>query len=149
MVQSWIQIFSLHQFGKLMRSIYKVLLILLGFPGLYRLSVSVLEKEMATHSSINAWRIWRTEEPGGLQSMGSQRVGYNWATSLPRWLNGEEFDCQRRRYSSVSQLGRYPREGNGNPHQYSCLENPRTEEPVGYIHWVTKKVRHDLATKKH
>ena len=60
-----------------MRSIYKVLLILLGFPGLYRLSVSVLEKEMATHSSINAWKIQRTEEPGGLQSMGSQRVGHN------------------------------------------------------------------------
>ena len=36
-----------------------------------------LEKEMATHSSILAWRIPWTEEPGGLQSMGSQRVGYN------------------------------------------------------------------------
>ena len=36
-----------------------------------------LEKEMATHSSILAWEIPRTEEPGGLQSMGSQRVGHN------------------------------------------------------------------------
>ena len=36
-----------------------------------------LEKEMATHSSILAWRISRTEEPGGLQSMGSQRVGHD------------------------------------------------------------------------
>ena len=35
-----------------------------------------LEKEMATHSSILAWRIPWTEEPGGLQSMGSQRVGH-------------------------------------------------------------------------
>ena len=34
-----------------------------------------LEKEMATHSSILAWRIPRTEEPGGLQSTGLQRVG--------------------------------------------------------------------------
>ena len=34
-----------------------------------------LEKGMATHSSILAWRIPWTEEPGGLQSMGSQRVG--------------------------------------------------------------------------
>ena len=34
-----------------------------------------LEKEMATHSSILAWEIPRTEEPGGLQSMGLQRVG--------------------------------------------------------------------------
>ena len=41
-----------------------------------------LEKEMATHSSILAWRIPWTEEPGGLQSTGSQRVGHNWATSL-------------------------------------------------------------------
>ena len=36
-----------------------------------------LEEEMATHSSIPAWRIPRTEEPGGLQPMGSQRVGHN------------------------------------------------------------------------
>ena len=36
-----------------------------------------LEKEMATHSSILAWRIPWTEEPGGIQSMGSQRVGHN------------------------------------------------------------------------
>ena len=41
-----------------------------------------LEKEMATHSSILAWRIPWTEEPGGLQSTGSQRVGHDWATSL-------------------------------------------------------------------
>ena len=41
-----------------------------------------LEKEMATHSSILAWRISWTEEPGRLQSMGSLRVGHNWATSL-------------------------------------------------------------------
>jgi len=36
-----------------------------------------LEKEMATHSSILAWRIPWTEEPGRLQPMGSQRVGHN------------------------------------------------------------------------
>ena len=37
----------------------------------------LLEKEMATHSSILAWRIPWTEEPGGLQTMWSQRVGRN------------------------------------------------------------------------
>ena len=37
----------------------------------------LLEKEMATHSSILAWKIPWTEEPGGLQSMGSQRVGHD------------------------------------------------------------------------
>ena len=42
-------------------------------PGLGR----SLEKEMATHSSILAWRIPWTEESGGLQSMGSQRVGHD------------------------------------------------------------------------
>ena len=36
-----------------------------------------LEKEMATHSSILAWKIPWTEDPGRLQSMGSQRVGHN------------------------------------------------------------------------
>ena len=36
-----------------------------------------LEKEMATHSSVLAWRIPWTEEPGGLQSMGPQRVGHD------------------------------------------------------------------------
>ena len=39
-----------------------------------------LEKGMATHSSILAWRIPWTEEPGGLQSMGSQRVREDWVT---------------------------------------------------------------------
>ena len=41
-----------------------------------------LEKEVATHSTILAWRISWTEEPGGLQSMGSQRIGHNWAINV-------------------------------------------------------------------
>ena len=41
-----------------------------------------LEKEMATHSSTLAWKISWTEEPGRLQSTGSQRVGHDWVTSL-------------------------------------------------------------------
>ena len=40
-----------------------------------------VEKEMTTHSSILAWRILWAEEPGGLQSMGLQRVGHNWVTN--------------------------------------------------------------------
>ena len=39
-----------------------------------------LEKEMATHSSILAWKIPWMEEPGGLQSMGSQKVGHDLVT---------------------------------------------------------------------
>ena len=41
-----------------------------------------LEKGMATHSSILVWEIPRTEEPGGLQSMGSQKVKHDWATNI-------------------------------------------------------------------
>ena len=45
-----------------------------------------LEKEMATHSSILTWKIpWR-EEPARLQSMGSQRVGHDWVTSVSSFL---------------------------------------------------------------
>ena len=57
---------------------------------------------MAIHSSVLALRIPGTGEPGGLPSMGSHRVGHDWATSLS--CIGEE---------------------NGNPLQCSCLENPR------------------------
>jgi len=59
---------------------------------------------MALHSSTLAWKIPWMEEPGGPQSMGSLRVGQDSATSL-----------------SLSCIG----EGNGNPLQCSCLENPR------------------------
>ena len=57
---------------------------------------------MATHSNTLAWKIPWKEEPGRLQSMGSWRVRHDWATSLSR-------------------IG----EGNGNPLQCSCQENPR------------------------
>ena len=60
------------------------------------------EKAMAPHSSTLAWKIPRMEKPGRLQSVGSLRVGHDWATSL-------------------SCIG----EGNGNPLECSCLENPR------------------------
>ena len=43
--------------------------------------VDPLEKGMATHSSILAWKISLTEETGGLQSMESQRVRHNWVTN--------------------------------------------------------------------
>ena len=42
----------------------------------------LLEKEMATHSSILGWRIPQTEEPDRLQSMGSQRVGHDRVTNI-------------------------------------------------------------------
>ena len=61
---------------------------------------------MAPHSSTLAWRIPWTEEPGGLQSMGLRGVG----------------PTERLHFHfSLSSIG----EGNGNPLQCSCLENPR------------------------
>ena len=48
----------------------------------YILTFICLEKAMAPHSSTLAWKIPWTEEPGGLQYMGSRRVGHDWATSL-------------------------------------------------------------------
>ena len=49
------------------------------------------EKEMATHSGILAWRIPWTEEPGGLQSTGSQRVRHNWAANTFTFFTFDNF----------------------------------------------------------
>ena len=54
-------------------------------------SVYMSEKAMAPHSSTLAWKIPRTEEPGRLQSMGSRRVGHDWATEL-NWKYADELN---------------------------------------------------------
>ena len=64
----------------------------------------LLEKETATHSSILAWKIPWMEEPGRLQSMGSQRIGHDWAActfthlvrGFPGGTSGKEPTCQCR-----------------------------------------------------
>ena len=92
-----------------------------------------LEKEMATHSSVLAWRIPGTGEPGGLPSIGSHRVRHDWSdlaaaaaiqSGLPKWLIGKGSACQCRKFGFSSWVGKIPGEGNGNPLQYSCLGNP-------------------------
>ena len=50
------------------------------------------EKGMATHSSILAWRIPCTEEPGGLQSMSAKRAGHNWVTNNFTFLDFKPHD---------------------------------------------------------
>ena len=60
-----------------------------------------LEKEMAIHSSTHASKIPWTEDPGRLQSMGSQRVGHDWVTSLSHGRFMLRFD---RKQNSVKQL---------------------------------------------
>ena len=51
----------------------------LATPWIVARQAPLLEKEMATHSSVLAWRIPGTREPGGLLSMGSHRVGHDWS----------------------------------------------------------------------
>ena len=55
-----------------------------------------LEKEMAAHSSTLAWKIPWTEEPGGLQPMGSQRVRHDLATELARMPSPQSKLCEGR-----------------------------------------------------
>ena len=74
--------------------------------GVFLSSRAHSEKAVAPHSSTPAWKIPWTEEPGGLQSVGSLRSDMT-----------ERLHC----HSSLSCIG----EGNGNPIQCSCLENPR------------------------
>ena len=55
----------------------------------------LLEEEMATHSSILAWKIPWTEEPGGLQSMGQQKAGHNlYAEYIMRKVGLEEAQAE-------------------------------------------------------
>ena len=79
-----------------------------------------LEKEMAPHCSVPAWRIPGTREPGGLPSMGSHRVGHDWSNLAAAAVFSVH--C----YARISfWFGSYYfGEGNGTPLQYPCLENP-------------------------
>ena len=81
---------------------------------------------MATHSSVLAWRIPGTGKPGGLPSMGSHRVRHDWSdlAAAAGGLEGKASACDAGDPGSIPGSGRSPGEGNGNPLQYSCLENP-------------------------
>ena len=64
----------------------------------------LLEKRMATHSSILAWRIPWTEEPGGIQSMGSQRVRHNWSNWAIYHWGLELFDWMQHIWNSYHSI---------------------------------------------
>ena len=113
-----------------------------------------MEKALATHSSTLAWKIPWMEEPGGLQSMGSWRVGHDWCNiavaaavvirfashaksetgwkkhayfRLPWWLRSKESGCNAGDAGDVGSIPTLERSsgvGNGNPLKYSCLGNP-------------------------
>ena len=86
-----------------------------------------LEKELATHSSVLAWRIPGTGEPGGLPSMGSHRVGHDWSDLAAAAAAGMQD----------------PGEGKGNLLQYSSLENPKDREAQWLQSMGLQWVRHD------
>ena len=81
-----------------------------------------MEKEMATHSSILAWRIPWTKEPGGLLSMGSHRVGYDWSDLACMHALEKEMAT----HSSIL-----------------AWRIPGTEEPGGLRSMGLHRVRHD------
>ena len=102
---------------------------------------------MATHSSILAWRIPRTEEPGGLQSIGSHRVRHDWSDLASKQVNHSGFPggsvtknppANAGDVGSIHDPGRSLGEGNGTPLQYSCLGNPmdKFSFPPPQIEWT-------------
>ena len=107
---------------------------------------------MATHSSVLAWRIPGTGEPGGLLSMGSHRVGHDCgdlaaaAATFPMpYLWGfpggsvvKNLPASAGDEGSIPESGRSPGGGNSNPFQYSCLGNP-----IGREAW--QATVHDVA----
>ena len=98
----------------------------------FHFSLSCVEEEMATHSSVLAWRIPETGEPGGLLSLELHRIGHDWsdlAAATPVFLcfpggsAGKESTCNVGDLGLIPQLGRSPGEGRSYPLQYSGLGN--------------------------
>ena len=111
-----------------------------------------LEKEVATHSSILAWNIPWTEEPGRLQSTGSQTVGHDWATSLtglPWWISGKEPTCQCRTRRFYCWVGKIPWRRKWQPTPVFLPGKSHGQRSLaGYRPWGHKRFRHDLATNQ-
>ena len=96
-----------------------------------------LEEEMATHSLILAWEILWTEEPGGLPSMGSKRVGHDL-----------EMECTHTHTPSALILIVYP----GNPHALTSILPPHQIKSLGpfilrlFFMWTIFKVFIEFVT---
>ena len=110
----------------------------------------VLEQEMATHSSVLAWRIPGTAEPGGLPSVGSHRIRHDWSDlaaaaagwpmGFPGSSAGKESAWKAGDPSSIPELGRFPGREDGTLHQYSFLEKPHEQRSLmGYSLWGHKE----------
>ena len=112
-----------------------------------------LEKEMATHSSILAWKIPRTEEPGRLQSTGSQRVRHDWATSLSLSL---KTDYWSKLYPGVSvnilqgiSSLLSVSHGSSFPHSYQTSLTPQSWETGGWGNSIRPLSQRNWKTKHH
>ena len=98
----------------------------------------LLEKEMATHCSIleNAWRILWTEEPGGLQSTVSQRVGQDWTTKRACTHNKHNRVTGKNTHSNTAKLGKqmfrieHGKIGSGKKFPSRCL---KTETSLAFL----------------
>ena len=107
--------------------------------------LTLSEKATAPHSSTLAWKIPWTEEPGGLQSMGSLRVGHDWATSLSLFT----FMHWRRKWQPTPVF--LPGESQGQQslvgcHLRGCTESDTTEATQQQQHLSTNN---DILKKKH
>ena len=105
-----------------------------------------LEKEMATHSSVLAWRIPGTGEPGGLLFMGSHRVGHDWSdlAAAAAALIGKESPCQCRRLGFNPWIGKIP--WSRKWPSTLAWEILWTEEPGGLQSMGLQRAGHDWAT---
>ena len=104
---------------------------------------------MATHSSVLAWRIPGTEEPGGLPSNGLHRVRHDWSdVAAAAAAAADAGDI--RNMGSIPESGRSP--GGGQQLRYSCLQNPTDRGTWGAtVHGVSKSQtwHRDLTKKQH
>ena len=103
-----------------------------------------LEKEMAIHSSTLAWKIPWTEEPDRLQSMGSQRVGHDWATSL--WLYSKHPGLNSGRHINTGAHLLIVFGEPTMPPPWCCAQGSPDEQNVPPIHNFTQMVRRDGCT---
>ena len=104
-----------------------------------------LEKGMATHSSVPAWRSPWTEKPGRLQSVGLQRVGYSLATEQGSLVAQRLKHLPGMRETRVRSLGwEYPLEKEMETHSSTLAwRTPWREEPDRLQSMGSQRVRHD------
>ena len=118
-----------------------------------------LEEGMGTHSSIPAWRIRCTEDPGELQSMGLQRVRHNWVTkhTVPQTPGFPGSSVRRTRPLMQETQERHVRpliweealeKETGTHSSLLAWAIPWTEEPGGLQPMESQRVWHNLATKQ-